>query len=175
MMKLRHLAVVLAIGFAALAVPRSAVGQSAAERAIREVQAKQADAWNHHDAAAYAALFTKDGDVVNVVGWWWKGRAEIERKLAAAFAFVFRESTMSITDVQVRLLKPDLAVAHVQWTMTGAKMPPGMPEPREGIQLQVLTKSGGRWMIASFQNTNSVPERPFPTGPVNAGTPPAKP
>src|SRR3546814_21022986 len=57
-------------------------GQSQDVQAIREVlQTQQADAWNRHDAKAYAALFTQDGDVVNIVGWWWKGRDEIERKL----------------------------------------------------------------------------------------------
>ena len=44
------------------------------EAAIHRVQKLQAEAWNRHDAAAYARLFTEDGDVVNVVGWWWKGR-----------------------------------------------------------------------------------------------------
>ena len=72
---------------------------------------------------------------------------------------------MSITDVAITFPAKGLAIAHVQWTMTGAKMPPGMPEPRQGIQLQVLKKTAGKWFIASFQNTNSVPERPFPTGP----------
>lgn len=37
--------------------------------------------------------------------------------------------------------------------------------PRQGIQLQILEKRAGTWLIASFQNTNSVPEAPFPTGP----------
>lgn len=49
---------------------------------------------------------------MNVVGWSWKGRSQIESRLTAAFAFVFRESTMSITDVQVRFLSPDIALAH---------------------------------------------------------------
>lgn len=134
------------------------------DAAIRQVQMLQAAAWNEHDAKAYANLFTKDGDVVNVVGWWWKGRVEIESKLAAGFAFVFRESKLTITDVQVRFLSPTVAIAHVRWTMMGAKMPPGMPEPRVGIQLQVLQREGGKWLIASFQNTNSLPEVPFPKG-----------
>lgn len=135
------------------------------ESSIRQLQAAQADAWNRHDAAAYAALFTEDGDCVNVVGWWWKGREQIESKLKAAFAFVFHESQLTITDTSVRFLSPTLAVAHVSWTMTGAKTPPGMPEPRVGIQTQVLEKQSGRWLIQVFQNTNAVPERPFPTGP----------
>jgi hypothetical protein len=49
--------------------------------------------------------------------------------------------------------------------MTGAKTPPGIPEPRAGIQLQVLRKQADGWRIASFQNTNAVPETPFPLGP----------
>jgi uncharacterized protein (TIGR02246 family) len=60
------------------------------EAAIHAVQDRQADAWNRHDAAAYARLFAEDGDVVNVLGWWWRGRAQIESKLMNAFAFVFR-------------------------------------------------------------------------------------
>ncbi|HEV7838419.1 MAG TPA: SgcJ/EcaC family oxidoreductase [Gemmatimonadaceae bacterium] len=146
----------------------TASAQRPAETQIRDVEARQADAWNRHDARAYASLFTPDGDVVNVVGWWWKGRPEIERKLAAGFAFVFARSTLTISDVTVRFLSPSIAVAHVQWTMTGARTPPGMPEPRQGIQLQILRKTGREWLIASFQNTNSIPEREFPTGPPTA-------
>ena len=138
------------------------------ESGIRQVQVAQADAWNRHDATAYAALFTEDGDCVNVVGWWWKGRAQIESKLKAAFTFVFHDSQLTITGTQVRLLSPTIAIAHVSWTMTGAKTPPGMPEPKQGIQIQVLQKKSGHWLIQSFQNTNAVPERPFPSGPLTA-------
>jgi uncharacterized protein (TIGR02246 family) len=139
------------------------------DASIRQLQTAQADAWNRHDAGAYAALFTEDGDCVNVVGWWWKGRGEIQKQLTAAFAFVFHESQLTITETSVRHLTPGIAVAHVRWTMSGAKTPPGMPEPKEGIQTQVLQKVAGHWLIQSFQNTNGVPERPFPSGP------PAKP
>jgi uncharacterized protein (TIGR02246 family) len=154
--------VVLALGIGTASL---AAAQLSDEAAIVQLQARQADAWTRHDAAAYARLFTPDGDVVNVLGWWWRGRAEIESKLTAAFAFVFKDSTLSITDVKVRSLGPTVAVAYVRWTMTGARTPPGMPEPRQGIQLQVLTKENNEWLIASFQNTNSIPEFPFPTSP----------
>lgn len=161
----------LPLAFAALSVTASG-GTPGDESGIRQVQVAQADAWNRHDAAAYAGLFTEDGDCVNVLGWWWKGRAQIESRLTAAFAFVFHESQLTVTDTSVRLLSPSIAVAHVSWTMTGAKTPPGMPEPRQGIQIQVLQKKAGHWLIQNFQNTNAVPERPFPLGPPGA---PAKP
>ena len=151
---------------AAIAAPQShGAAQDRDESEIRAIQTRQAEAWNRHDATAYADLFEEDGDVVNVVGWWWKGRAEIASKLEAAFAHVFRESTLTIAGVDVRFLTPEIAVAHVRWTMTGAKTPPGIPEPKEGIQTQVLKKTAGRWRIAAFQNTNALPETPFPTGP----------
>ena len=76
---------------------------------------------------------------------------------------MFRDSTLTFGEVDVRLLDPVTAVAHARWTMDGAKVPPGAPQPpRQGIQLQVLRKEVGRWQIAAFQNTNSFPEMPFP-------------
>lgn len=146
--------------------PNQSSAQETDIAAIRALQNEQAAAWNRHDAVAYAQLFTEDGDVVNVLGWWWKGRPEIERKLADAFAFVFAESRLTIVEVHIRSLEPNYAVAHVRWTMNGAKAPPGSPEPpREGIQLQILRKEQEGWRIVSFQNTNSIPEFPFPSGP----------
>ncbi len=156
---------------AILPKPAFSADRSADDEAIRTLERRQQEAWNRHDAKAYADLFTEDGDVVNVVGWRWKGRAEIERKLAAGYVYVFRDSTLTITNVDVKFLSPQVAVAHVRWTMVGAKTPPGIPEPREGIQTQVLQKHEGKWLIAAFQNTNGMPERPFPTGPVTASPP----
>lgn len=162
----RKLVTVLILLLLAVVVqaPADERSQNKDEAAIREVQARQQDSWNRHDAKAYADLFTEDGDVVNVVGWWWQGRAEIEKKLTEAFAFVFRESTLTVNDVHVRFLTPEIAVAHVRWSMVGARTPPQIPEPRQGIQLQVLKKENGKWLIAGFQNTNSVPEAAFPKG-----------
>lgn len=95
----------LPLGF----LPSSQVmAQEADVAAIRALQNEQAPAWNRHDAAAYARLFTEDGDVVNVLGWWWRGREEIERKLSNAFAFVFAESRLNIVEVHVRRLETQL-------------------------------------------------------------------
>ena len=139
-----------------LLLPAYAVAENQDALQIRDVAGQQAVAWNRHNAKAYAALFTENCDVVNVVGWWWKGRTELQNRLTAAFSHAFRESTLTISDVQVRFLTPEIALAHAYWTMTGAKMPPGMPEPRAGVQTLVMTKQHGRWLIAGFQNTLAV-------------------
>ncbi len=159
----RHAAYGLMLG---ILLTAHALASDADESAIRAVEARQAAAWNAHDAAAYAELFAQDGDIVNVLGWWWRGRAEIQSKLSDAFAWVFRDSKLTITDVHSRFLDRATAIVHVRWTMDGAKVPPGAPAPpREGIQLQILRKANGQWLISSFQNTNSIPETPFPKGP----------
>lgn len=138
------------------------------EAAIRNVETQQQEAWNRHDAKAYANLFTEEGDCVNVVGWRWQGREEIEKKLTNAYVFVFRESVLTIKEVDIKFTAPEIAVAHVGWTMVGARTPKGLPQPQQGIQLQVLQKQAGKWLIAAFQNTNSLPEMPFPKGPPGA-------
>ena len=143
-----------------------AAGSSEDEAAIRALEARLPEAWNRHDAKAFASVFTEDGDCVNIVGWWWKGRAEIEKKLTDAFVYVFKESALTNTSVDVSLLTSDAAVAHVRWTMTGAKTPTGIPVPQQGIETHALTKQNDQWLIAAFQNTLAVPEMPFPKGPV---------
>jgi uncharacterized protein (TIGR02246 family) len=133
------------------------------EGAIRELQVRQESAWNAHDAHAYAQLFTVDADTVNVLGWWWKSRAELEQKLHVGFSSVFAQSQLHVEETTIRFLTPQVAIAHVRWSMTGADSPDGSGKniPKTGIQTQTLFKAAGAWHIAAFQNANSQPERSF--------------
>ena len=119
--------------------------------AIRELERQQQDAWNRHDAKAYASLFSEDGD----------------------YAFVFRESVLTITDVHVKFPAPEMAIAHVRWTMVGAHTPEALPKPQQGIQTQLLQKQSGKWLIVAFQNTNALPETPFPQSPPTSAPQPS--
>ena len=114
----------LALPFLWAGLASSAAAQSPADEAqIRSVQQQQAAAWNAHDIDAYAALFTEDAHVINVLGWHWKSRAELKARLGPGFASVFAHSRMTIGDVDVAFFAPGVAVAHVRWTMTGAQSP----------------------------------------------------
>ena len=137
--------------------PLHAADRAGDELAIRELVARRQQAWNQHKAHAYAALYAEDADVVNVMAWWWKGRAEIEKNLTHMFATVFRNSTLRFRQADVRFLSPDIAIVHLRWTMSGARMPPGLPEPREGLQTLTVQKVSGKWLIAALQNTNYMP------------------
>jgi hypothetical protein len=50
--------------------------------------------------------------------------------------------------------------------MVGNRNPDGTPgELRKGIQKHILQEQEGKWLIAAFNNADSIPEVPFPTGP----------
>ena len=145
--------------------PRS-FGQNRDETAIRAVEMGLQEAWNHHDMKAWANLFTEDADFVNVAGWWWKGRGEIEKKHTEIHAYIFRDSTLTIGEVQTKFLTPEIAIVHVLWSLAGNRNPDGSDgQPRKGIFTQVLQRQNGKWLIAAAQNTDSRPEVPPAMGP----------
>jgi uncharacterized protein (TIGR02246 family) len=134
--------------------------------AIRTVETSLQEAWNHHDAKAFAGFFADDADCVNVVGWWWKGRPQIESKVADSHVLMFRDSTLTNDEIHIRFLTSQIAVVHVRWSMVGHRNPDGTPgQPRRGIQTHILQEREDKWLIAAFNNSDSVPEVSFATGP----------
>jgi uncharacterized protein (TIGR02246 family) len=112
-------------------------------------------AWNSHDMRAFAGLFTEDADFVNVVGMWWKGRADIRAKHEESHATRFKTTTVTSTGTSVRLLRPDIAVLHATWELTGEVDAEGKPGPsRRGVMQMVAVKQAEGWRIAAAQNTN---------------------
>jgi hypothetical protein len=50
--------------------------------------------------------------------------------------------------------------------MVGNRNPDGTSgQHRKGIQTHILQKQGETWLIAAFNNVDSIPEVPFPMGP----------
>ena len=165
-MRKENLVCAMILMMAALAVPALRAGQNPDEAEIRKVETGLQEAWNHHDMKAWASFFTPDADFVNVAGWWWKGRAEIEKKHSEIHAYIFRDSTLTVEEVQTKFLAPDIAIVHMRWTLIGNRNPDGTPgQPRKGIFTEVLQKQDGKWLIAAAQNTDSRPEVPMPPGP----------
>jgi len=83
------------------------------EEAIKKVIAGTTEAFNKHDAKAFAAFYASDAELVTVRGERMKGAAEIEKGLATIFATRARAATLKTLDLSIRLIKPDVAVAHV--------------------------------------------------------------
>ena len=109
------------------------------------------DAWNGHDAAAYAALFTEDGYVVGFDGSEMNGREEIERSLAGIFAD--HETGRYVGKVNdERAVSDDVAMLHA----VAGLVPAGQSDLNSdlnAIQTLVARREDETWRIVQFQNT----------------------
>lgn len=139
----------------------STVAATSGERGARppgETAQAFADAWNRHDMDAFAALFGEQADFVNVIGLHWQGREQIQRAHAELHRTRMKDSRLAIQSHSVRMLRPDVALVHATWELTGDTGIDNLPSPpRHGVLSFVVTREGGRWLIAASQNTDIVP------------------
>ena len=143
--------------------------QAPARDDVNRALACFADTWNRHDIPALAQCFTADADLVNVSSDWWKGHDAIRQNLAFLHGTVSSSETTGVTvparsygifkatvhawrSIELRLLRPDVAIVHATWSMTGDAR---TTEPRTGLMTLVVVPDGDRWRIAAFQNTET--------------------
>lgn len=68
-----------------------------------------------------------------------------------------KDSHLAGQVASIKLLRPDVAVAHYAWTLSGSRAPAGDLLPnRKGILVFVLTRQSKHWTIAVAQNTDIV-------------------
>lgn len=146
----------------------SQIGDSAG---VRGVASAFVAAWNVHDMNALANLFAERADFVNVVGMWWRDRETIRKAHEQAHQTIFKASTLVLDSSTVKFLMPDVAIAHVVWTLSGHLTPDGTPgPPRHGILSFVMKRQGKNWLVESAQNTDIVPGVvTIPQGSQNSG------
>jgi len=124
---------------------------------VERVVAAFAEAWNRHDMEAFAELFAPDAEFVNVVGMWWKGRAEIKAAHEFTHSTMFKSSRLTILETTVRFPAPQLAIARSRWLLENHGSPDGAALPaRNGVLVNVLSLRGGRWSIIDAQNTDII-------------------
>lgn len=160
-MQVKHMVIVFTAIFAlgrapAMSHQSSAGGSEDKDRAaIAQTLDRLVDAWNTHDAHAFALTFTDDADFTNVAGAHAQGRANVEAFHAPMFAGIFKDSHQTGKIRSIRFLKPDLAAVDIEWEMTGAKSPDGKPRPyRRGLLNWVMAKQAdGSWLILVVHNT----------------------
>ena len=138
-----------------MAQQTSSASQEKDRAAIQQTLDRFLDAWNKHDARAFAMTFTDDCDFTNVHGVHVHGRAGTEALHARIFATVFKQSHQTAQIRSIRFLSPGLAAVDVDWQMTGSLYPNGKPRPeRRGLVNWVMAKqSDGSWLIAVMHNT----------------------
>jgi len=126
------------------------------ESAVRNVLAEYEVAWNGHDTADFSRLFTEDCDYVNIDGVHWKGVQEIVQRHTELFQKRLKTAVRKLTGVEVRFSTPDVALVHATWDVTGSSRPTGKAVPvLKEITTMEMAKTNGKWLITSFQNTES--------------------
>jgi len=157
------------LAFVALLTSLSATSVLAApheEEDVRKFVSGFATAWNQHDMEAFGKLFATDADFVNVAGARWTGRESIQMHHAWAHGAIprdtpgfdksdphygiFNTSTLRFTQIDVRFLRNDVAVALANLELVGDAR---TPNPRHSVVTFVLLRQNGGWLIAAAQNT----------------------
>lgn len=119
--------------------------------AIRNVVADLEVTWNKGSASEFVKRFATDADFVNIYGAHGVGREAIRRGLDLVLSSTYAGSQVRYSLENVRLLSPDVALAHVKAIL---KIPSG-PQTGEMCALPslVLQRDIDGWKIAAFHNT----------------------
>jgi uncharacterized protein (TIGR02246 family) len=156
----RRVTVLLALALTATACSKA---PPPAEPAIREALARQADAWNKHDAHTWVAPFSNDAEFVNILGMSLQGRAEIEKRHAEIFSGIFSHSHVEVKTRRVRQLGPAAALAETEYELRDYdRLPPGIrPTDADGTlrtRLKyVWALDHDEWKVVAAQNTAILP------------------
>lgn len=164
--------------FVALAFPAALAGraqddsdseetpQKKDERAIGDIGKAWEFAWNRHDKNALSMLIAEDGEFITVEFGQMgvlrlRGRDQFARAYAAKHNTWYAASRWKTGEMSVRFLRPDLALARVNWTTVGDKVPHRKHgERREGLFTWVVEKRAGMWTIIASQETEAMPPLP---------------
>ena len=121
------------------------------EAAIRANIEQMAKGWNMKSGAEFAKPFAEDADYVVVNGAHIKGRAANAYGHQQIFNTIYKDSRNAGTVKQIRFVRPDVAIVHVEWNLSFKVN--GEEKKGHALSTMVMTKEKGKWNIAAFQNT----------------------
>jgi uncharacterized protein (TIGR02246 family) len=85
------------------------------------------------------------------------GRVDFETFHVRLLSGRFKDSTITPLQTTTRFLRPNMAVVHWSWRITGDNNPDGSPRPpRFGMMTLVAEKKHGDWLVTVGQNTNAI-------------------
>lgn len=118
------------------------------EAAIKQLVAARERAWNAGDVEGYRALLTEDADIVSATGRAARGRDEFLRLYAEQHAGALAGAVTHTKVTHVRMLSDDVALADVEYRMTGGKV----AAIRHGLMAFILRRDNGRWRISAIRS-----------------------
>jgi uncharacterized protein (TIGR02246 family) len=129
------------------------------EAAVRRTVTRMTTNFQNHRFADMATYTTPDVSWVNIVGMWWRGRAQVQQAHQQIFDTIFKGVAFTPGRATVRSIAPGVALVNL-YCHTGAFYPPdGIDHGtnKEGdaddLLTLVLVKKQGQWLLAAGQNT----------------------
>ena len=112
--------------------------------------------WNTHNMDAMGNLLKDDVDFINVAGIWLKGKTQtVKDHKIKHQGITFKTSIWKTDSVAIKYVKPDVAIIHIKWEISGDFESNGTPRPpRHGTFTWVVIKENERWLLVAAQNTN---------------------
>jgi uncharacterized protein (TIGR02246 family) len=141
---------------AIIAVTMSIAQGSATEddKALRTIVQTLEDGWNAGDATKFASPFAENADYVIVNGQLIRTRAVIDFGHKQIFGAVYKGSKNKATIKQIRFIRPDVALMHVEWNLVyGEKL----ENKSKAMNSLVVIKNSDKWEITAFHNTPITP------------------
>jgi uncharacterized protein (TIGR02246 family) len=136
----------LMMGFSGQTMPDS---RATDEAAMRESVKQMETGWNTKSGVLFAKPFAEDADYVVINGNYIKGRAVIESQHQRIFDTIYKDTNLTLTVKQIRFLRPDVAVVHVEGHRTSTTQ----ALVQDAMLTLMMTREKQGWMIAAFQNT----------------------
>ena len=150
------LVVVGMLGSVAASAQTSVPEKDAAEihAALNGMQA----AWNHHDMTAFVSYMTDDVEWVNVVGMWWKGKAQVFKAHDRLHKTMFKDRMLhDAQTVELRAIAPGVVIATSVIPADGYTDSRGTVYPADrNVLTEVFVKRDGKWLVVSGHNTTIV-------------------
>ena len=140
-------AVLCGVAWLELAPVRVSAQKSSDEQAILKVIADRQTAWNAGDEQGYGRLLTDDADIASSSGRIARGREAVIQLYREQRVGVFAGATTSTRVVQLRLIRPDVALVDVDRELTGLRTTTVAPRSRTVFVL--VKQRDQRWLITA--------------------------
>ncbi len=145
----------------ALVITLAAISQDQTEK---QLVRKTANSWfnsfNKHDYSDMPSYMTEDCYMINPYGLHGKHSAESPAMFKKAHETLLKDLSIKVDSMTIRFIKPDVAIATVISSQTGAYyFPDGIDrgnnkhENEKLISTMIIMKQNKKWLITQYQNT----------------------
>jgi uncharacterized protein (TIGR02246 family) len=125
--------------------------------ALRALPATWEKDWNNHNIDSLGNMFREDVDFVNLAGVWLKGKTASVKLLKMVHQSTFKNSVWTTDSVDVKYVKPDLAIVHIGWGLRGDVNVDGSTrKQKHGIFTWVVIREKGQWQLLTIDNVTII-------------------